>query len=560
MERKVYYGDFETTQPDENNIVEVYLWCVVKGRFKMYGEDIESFIEFCKTLKPSIMYFHNLRFDFSYIQYYLIQHDIEYEVLEKKGTIYSARFFDIELRDSLNFMPITLKEVGENYCTCYKKTSIDYNVSRGHKASPEEIKYCFNDCRVLEEGLNNYINSLSEVLTNAKAENSVNKIKRKLTNAGISFEAFKELSDFEKCCPKTTQNEYELFRDAYHGGYVYSKPCGIVENVRMIDCNSMYPFMYSSIQIPYGRPIMCKTYEDTLKFNFAIVKVSICFELREGFIPIIGGSFGRYGGTEYRASSYGVYEELTICSTDFELVQEFYDCDFEFIWGVGFETKPAFFKKYADTFIAVKNKEKGIKRAVAKVLLNSPYGKTAMNGLNEIKKYVIDENTHSVRTEVVGYEVEDDSYQYLPIAIAITASARAYLLNTARKIGFDSVYYMDTDSIKFKEKDTGLKYDPNTLGAWKDEGLVCLFKTIAPKKYVYWGIQNENSTDITIHFTCAGFSKKVLGEEMYHAKGVPKPLALELMKKFDKGLELTQLQSKLVEGGRALIPVRKVIK
>ena len=560
MKRKVYYADFETTQPDENNFVEVYLWAIVKGRYSEYGENIESFINLLKSMKKATIYFHNLRFDFSYIQYYLIKNNIEYKVLEKTGVIYQVKVFDVELRDSLNFMPMTLKEVGENYCKIYKKTSIDYNVSKGHKASQEEIVYCINDCRVLEEGLSNYLKTLEEVLTNAGAERSVKLLKKKLTNAGISFEAFKELSDYEECCPKTTQSEYELFRDSYHGGYVYSNPKGIVSDVRMIDCNSMYPFMYSSINMPYGLGIACKTYEETLKYKFSIIKILISFELKKGYIPIIGGSFGRYGGTEYKSSSEGFFEEMTISSIDFELVKEFYDVEFEFVWGFGFETKPNFFKKYADTFIAVKNKEKGIKRAVAKILLNSPYGKTAMNGLNEIKRYVIDEESKSVRTEVVGYEVDEDSYQYLPIAIAITSSARAYLLNTAKKIGFENVYYMDTDSIKFKEKETGLTYDPNTLGAWKDEGLVCLFKTIAPKKYVYWGLKEKDRTDLLIEFTCAGFSKKVLGEEMFHAKGVPKPLAINLMTKFDKGLELTQLQSRLVEGGRALVPVKKVIK
>lgn len=557
--RKVWYADFETTQPDENNQVEVYLWAIVSGKRVSTGRNIESFMEWCKGRK-AILYFHNLKFDFSYIQYYMLKNNIDAKVLEKKGSIYSVKFWQIELRDSLNFMPMTLKEVGENYCTQFKKTSIDYNVGKGHIASDEEIAYCINDCKVLEEGLNNYLSTLEEILENAGAYNSADKVKRKLTNAGVSFEAFKEMSNFDALCPKTTQTEYSLFKSAYRGGFVYSNPKGIVEDVMMIDCNSMYPYMYSTIEMPFGKGIVENDLPSLYKYKFYIIKLYIKYELKEGYIAIIGGGVGKYGNTEYRASSNGEFEELTISNKDFELIKEFYDIEFQFLWGVGWQTKPCFFKKYADTFIAVKNANKGIKRAVAKVLLNSPYGKTAMNGLNEIKKYYIDEKFKCVKSEVVGYEVDDEVFQYLPIAIAITSSARHYLLTTALKIGFENVYYMDTDSIKFKNKETNIKYDPDILGAWKNEGHCQLFKTISPKKYVYWGVEENGKIDNTIHYTCAGFNKSVLSAEMYHCKDVSREFAIELMNMFDKGLELSCLQSKLVEGGRALIPVKKQIK
>lgn len=561
MKKKVYFADFETTIPDENNTVEVYLWCCVSNKFKQYGEDIESFIELCKTFKKSIIYFHNLKFDFSYIHYYLIKNKIEYNLLEKKGTIYSVKFFDVELRDSLNFMPMSLEDVGELYCTKYKKTSIDYNVKKGHKATQQEIEYCFNDCYVLEEGLNNYLTNIENVLIGAGATKSATKVRKKLTNAGISFEAFKELSQFDECCPKTTQSEYNLYRDAYKGGFVYSNPKGIVEDVQMIDCNSMYPFMYSTINMPYGYGYTCVSEEELKKFNFYIIKVLIKYDLKPGYIAIIGGGFGKYGGINYKSTSEGEFEELTVCNTDFELIKEFYEIEYKFIWGVGFNTKKEFFKKYADTFIEVKNREKGIKRAVAKVLLNSPYGKTAMNGLNEIKSYEIDEISHSIKGYITGYDIDENVFQYLPIAIAITASARYYLLTTAKQIGFDKVYYMDTDSIKFKYFQTNIKYDPNILGAWKDEGRATLYKTIAPKKYVYWGVKNNDGTiDKKIYFTCAGFNKKVLTAELMHTKEVEKEEAIKLFKMFDTGLELECLQSKVVSGGRALIPVKKMIK
>lgn len=549
--KEVWYADFETTQPT-NNRVSVYLWVCLKGGTIHKGYDIKSFIEFIKD-KSYIIYFHNLKFDFSYIQYYLIQNEIDYKLLEKKGQIYSVRLFDVELRDSLNLMPITLKDIGELYCTKYKKTSIDYEVYEGHTATSEEIEYCINDCMVLEEGLNVYLDGLEKIINEAGCpEDITKKVRRKLTNSGIAFEVFKYMSNFDDLCPKTTHSEYELFKGAYKGGYVYSNNMGIKSNVQMIDNNSMYPYIYSTIPLPYGKGIYCRCEEDIKKYKFYILKVNIKYELKDGYIPIIGGSVGRYTTCHYKVSSDGEFEELVFCNSDFELIKEFYDIEYDYLWGYGFETKEHFFKKYADTFVKIKNENKGIKRALAKVMLNSPYGKTAMNGFTEIKKYFIDDEG-VIKSEITGYEIDESEYQYLPIAIAITAGARHLLLTTARDIGFENVLYMDTDSIKYLNKPVSFKFDSQTLGAWKDEGLCEYFKTIAPKKYVYY----HNGI---LSYTCAGFSKTILNKEMLHNENVSHETALEYMKNFDSGLELECLQSKKIEGGRALLPIKKEIK
>lgn len=560
MRKKVYFADFETTQPRANDMrVSVYLWAIVRDTYQAHGTNIDTFMAWCKNESNSVLYFHNLKFDFSYIHYWLLKNDIKCEILEKSGTIYSVKFWGIELRDSLNFLPMTLGEVGKNYCKIYQKTSIDYNVYWGHEATPQEIEYCINDCRVLEEGLNNYLTTLEIVLDEAGAHESAKKVRKKLTNAGVAFEAFKELSLYKECCPKTTQNEYALYSKAYKGGYVYSRPSGTLTNIMMIDCNSMYPYMYSSIDMPIGKGHPCIDFDELSRYKFGIVGVWIRYELKAGYIPIIGGGIGKYGNNIYKSSSEYEYEELTVSTVDLDLIQEFYECDIVYKWGVGFETCPKFFADYANKFLTVKNKEKGVKRNVAKVLLNSPYGKTAMNGLQEIRTYEIEND--AVVAHVSGYELDDDAYQYLPIAIAITANARSYLLRTAQKIGFDNIYYMDTDSIKFKNCDTGIDYDPNILGAWKNEGLCDKFKTIAPKKYVYWGVTNaDGSYDTKLHYACAGFGKGTLERDMCANKDVDAETAQYYIDKFAPNLTLTCLQSKVVDGGRALIPIEKMMK
>lgn len=549
--KKVYYADFETTKNKTNTATKVYLWVCLCGNEIFKGYNIESFINFCKG-KKIIIYFHNAKFDFSFIEYYLLKNKIFYKILEKKGTIYNAKFFNVEVRDSLNFLPMPLKNVGELYCKNYKKTCIDYEVDYEHIATQQEIDYCINDCKVLEEGLNNYFNSLIDILENVGCEKTLEKIDKKLTNAGIAFESFKELSVFEKACPKTTINEYEHMKKAYKGGFVFSKPCGIIKNVTMIDCNSMYPFIYSEKNLPYGKPKTCESLEECKNFEFYIVTINICYELKKDYIAIIGGGVGKYGNANYKASSNNEYEVLTICNFDFDMIQEYYFCDFVFVSGVGFNTKKNFFKNYCDIFLSIKNSERGIKRNVAKIMLNSPYGKCAMNGKNEIKEYFINEKD-IVENNVVGYEFDSESYNYLPIAISICAQARKHLLDTAKKIGFKNVYYMDTDSIKFINDDIDMEFNDNILGAWKFEGKAELFKTIAPKKYCYY----ESGK---IYFTCAGFSKNVLTEVLAHNTEITYENAIKNMNLFDSGLKLHCLQSKKVSGGRILQDTLKEIK
>lgn len=193
---RIWYADFETTQPTDKKEVTVYLWCAVNGKKRKTGTTISSFFDFCKKLKGHIIYFHNLKFDFSYIQYHALLFGIEHEILERRGKIYSVNLFNVQLRDSTNFfVNMSLREVGEKYCYTYKKTGIDHTALKDHIATPQEIEYCYNDCLIMQEAINRYLTTLKETLHHIAPKTAKN-INRKLTNSGISFSAFSECSNF----------------------------------------------------------------------------------------------------------------------------------------------------------------------------------------------------------------------------------------------------------------------------------------------------------------------------------------------------------------------------
>lgn len=583
--KSVLYGDFETTQPNKDKRVRVYLWAIAFPDWKVkHGNSINSFMDTILRRRV-IIYFHNLKFDFSYIFQYLQEHKIEYEICEKMGTIYSVKFNNVELRDSMNYLNMTLKQVGQNYCEKYGKLDYEgYEKPYNYIPNEEDIKYCSYDVLTLKEGFERYCETMRNILLSVNATKSADMIGKKLTNAGFAYEAFKELSDLEQVCSKTTREEFELFHFAYKGGYVYSKE-GFYQYLLMLDENSMYPDKYRNVPMPIGKPIECKSEKDAERFNFYIISINARYELKKGYIATIGGGVGKYGGTLYKSSSGGEYERLVITNYDLKIIKEFYDIDYEFEWCFGFETKQGLFEKYCDLFMEIKAKSKGIIRAGAKVFLNSPYGKTAMSGLNDKKDYYLDED-NIVCSRVIDLEMDDSQLQYLPIAICITASARYQLLTTARDIGFDRVVYMDTDSIKFmiskelydllmetpeekrqdivKEYFPKIQIDDKKLGYWKVEGYPLYFKTLAPKKYLYYDKSR-------LHITIAGFNKPAvlnkIGAEYDSSienevvsKPMTKEKAFKVFDNFKKGLKVTCNQSKLVAGGRLISQVEKEIR
>lgn len=559
--KKVWYADFETTKPNKYNQSFVYYWAMVCGDEIKEGNNIESFINTIKNMKKAEIYFHNLSgFDFEFIEYYLLSNNIEYKWLDKKQRFYSVDVFKVKLFDSMNWLNMSLQEIGENYCIKYKKSRIDHIAEEGHIATEEEKQYCINDCFVLQEGMINFKNELIKIFIEQNMFTTAKAVNKKLTISSLSYIGFRELSNIDKSCPKTTIDEYWKYKNAYKGGYVYSNPIGIQKNVKFRDVNSIYPKVYRDYDLPIGKGIICNTFNEIEKYKFYIAKIRIKYELKPDGFPIIGSGFSKFGSINYKSSSNGEWEERTECNIDLDLIKENYYCEIELINGWGFKTQKGLFFKYCDLFMNIKKNSKGVRRNIAKLMLNSPYGVLAKNGLLEKSNRFIDQNGIIRKELLITEEINENMFEYLPMAICITAGARQILLTAARKIGKKNVFYMDTDSIKFNGEidDLNLLYlDDYELGAFKIEnkGKNNYFKTIAAKRYVYW------EEDIKIlEFTCAGFNKKSLEKEMQHNCYVTEEQAIERMLAFDKGLNIEVIQAKKVLNGKAIIDAYKRIK
>lgn len=570
--KKIIYADFETTSNETYKIegeTRVYL-----GYFRYdNGKSVKfnSIEEFFHKLPARCrVYFHNLKFDGSFILHHILKYygNDDLSILEKGGVFYKIQYRDIEFIDSLNLLRFSLKDLAIQFNTSLPKGEIDHTKVRliDYKPTREEEEYAETDVIILSEVIPKFYKTLKEQIDNAPIndleikEKIKDKVEKKLTISGIAYEIFKATCNFNSLFPKVPYDVDKAMRGAYKGGYVMCKE--YVGPIVSFDINSSYPASYSEMPLPYGVPKFYKG-DERHKHDLNIVEVEICYELKENCPAIIGGSIGKYGGTEYQESSNGMYEVHTFSCVDLEQIELNYDCHYRVICGFGFKKINNVFKPYCDYFYNIKNNTKGVHKLIAKLMLNSPYGKTAMNGVNYLYDYEIIDN--QVMRKITGREIDEDSFEYIPLAIFITAYSRKRLYEGIRQVGYENVMYCDTDSMKILPSAVPKMdnlIDNEKIGYWKNEGQYTLAKFLAPKKYISYDCDGDKTIDVK----CAGFGKDVLIREFgmfdkdLNNREYTYEEALDYINKFSVGFSAETIQFKKVEGGRCAVPVTKGFK
>jgi hypothetical protein len=149
------------------------------------------------------------------------------------------------------------------------------------------------------------------------------------------------------------------------------------------------------------------------------------------------------------------------------------------------------FKDYIDKWMFIKATSTGAIRQLAKLMLNSLYGKFASNPKITGKIPELNEDgscSYKLPRDEDGNII--DEYKnpiYTPMGIFITSWARYTTITTAQKC-YDRIIYCDTDSIHLvgTEIPEVIKdiVDDNILGYWKHEGTFKRAKFLRQKTYV----------------------------------------------------------------------------
>ena len=535
-------ADFETTTDPED--LRVWASCAVdidSLEVVHLSTDIESFFEYLKN-KNTKCYFHNLKFDGEFILAYLERNGYKYvpgtytdgpkqgkrrplktgqysTLITNTGLFYSIEvmfervdknhFYKVTFLDSLKKLPFKAAKIAKDFELEESKGSIDYRAHRpkGHQLTDEEKEYIITDCKIVAQALKI---QFSEGL-------------KRMTNASDAMGHYKELlgkGNFEKRFPVLPVELDANIRRAYKGGFVYLNPkYKGAEGLqgKQYDVNSLYPWAMYDQLLPYGYPVFFEG-EPQYNPNYPLytVRFKCTFELKPGHIPLLPlKNNGRYVVTEYLTSSWfkqGNYwcnepVEIVLTSVDHKLFLEHYDTDrMEYLDGFMFKGMRGMFKEYIDHWMAIKETTTGAKRQLAKLQLNSLYGRFAMATKTSVKIPRLDDDG------VIQYDYSDEEIKdpvYTAMACFITAYAREKTIRSAQA-HFDRFIYADTDSLKLVgyEEPEGLDIHPTRLGAWKDEGDFQYSKWIRAKTYM-------TTVGDKTKVTCAGMPDNVKSQVTY---------------------------------------------
>ena len=540
------FAEFETTtDPDD---CRVWAWGLcdvdkdVMPEQCLLGNAIEGFLsELAKGVYDKV-YFHNLAFDGDFVLSFLMQRG--FKVVDnnpQKGEISTlisnmGKYYSIEIRfrtgikvtllDSLKKLPFSISGIAKAYNLTEQKLHIDYEEYRepGHTLTEDERKYLINDLLI---GAKAIALMLEEGMT-------------ALTIGSDSLNTYKAMMPaFVRRFPELPIEYDDDFRLAYRGGWTFLNPKyarQIVGPGTVYDVNSLYPWVMRTQSLPHGNPRWFNGFpwED----KAFIMSITFTAELKKNHFPIIQVK----GNPMFVPTQYLDKIEdpitLSVTSVDLAMWQEHYDIDIlSYNGGYYFETETGFFDEYIDHFMEIKASATGGRRTLAKLHLNSLYGKFASRPRVTGKYPVLEEGV----IRLIEGEEQVKKPIYTPLSVFVTAYARKKTIEAAQA-NYENFIYADTDSIHVigDVPEGSMEIHSTKLGAWKKEYNFDYATFWRAKAYT------ERKVDLE--------TQEVLGYET-HIAGLPREIADEVrLGDYWAGHELTgKLRAKRVRGGSVLV-------
>lgn len=511
----MYVADFETIPSDPTR---VWLWVILDEQEQAeHGNDISSFFTRLERFKKSeTIYFHNLKFDGSFIIVWAVKRGFkivdsltgagnEIEIcISDMGQFYyiyysfkrGKKTVTIRILDSLKIINASVSRIAHDYNVGTVKGECDYNLNRpeGYTPTNEEIDYCYTDCVIIMRAL-------------LKLRSQNYQFGKRMTAGSVAFntyrDSFRNKFAFNDWFPKLSNEVDSFLRTAYRGGYSFLNPTykGTQQPSYVYDINSMYPFMMTHYPLPYGEPIFFSGEPNpTEETPLFIVQISLDFTLKPGHFACIQLKHNLgFNAVEYLETSNCETPLLTVTNVDLE--QIFFNYDVEnltYYNGYYFRAKKGMFDDYINFYITLKQNSQGAERALAKLMLNSLYGKFGTNPHRRSKQVTIMDDKITFNYS----DVEETDSVYVPVAIFVTSYGRRYIQQAAYTAG-STFIYCDTDSLHCTTEQSNIWIDSKELGAYKMEGSFINSKFLRAKCYV------EVDSDGNEHYTVAGASKDV---------------------------------------------------
>lgn len=518
IKKTAWQCDFETTTGinfDIEGRVRVWLWGAkhhVTGEW-VFGKSIESFMQFLERDDVKSVFFHNLSFDFAFIENYLLENNYHFDMGAKwkmltrsyqtlkstMGTLYSSV---IKLRngrmvdfyDTAKVYPLPLEKLGDAFGIKKLKDNFDYFMYRpvGYEPTEDEMEYLRHDIMIQREAMEFNWEQMGYF---------------RLTRSSYAYEELihywcldrfgseedipvNYMEEFEAVFPKSSPVEQYKLRNAYAGGIVYVNPRykrQILRTVGMVfDVNSEYPGVMLTKMFPKGAAIYgTGAYKKDDKHPLYIQRLKCKFKAKAGEIPSLPKKLSIYNKA---VTSHDDLIHDTLLLTNIDLAHFFrnYDVwDIEWIEYYKFEGVMHPFKSFIEAWAAKKidaDKEHNEPmRLMCKLTMNGAYGKFAQSTKQNRKASYMEDGVIKYR-EV---EMIEHPQKYYPMGIFITAWARDTFLNGMYAFPPERRLYGDTDSVHVLGFDIPdkLDVDPYELGKWKPENVFDSARFLRDKSY-----------------------------------------------------------------------------
>ena len=278
---------------------------------------------------------------------------------------------------------------------------------------------------------------------------------------GIAIKYFEKQYDDILFIPKDYSVRKFIRESVYGGRMIHWKLSG--KNLISLDCNSLYPTGQAKGEFPIGRSYLIednKQFNELVKERNKLFIAEVTLDGKNRRFPIVPYRTEQIPG-EYRRLLYpsneftGVYT----CIDIFEAIDAGYELK-EFHQGIMWKEKMPLFKRMENVYerrLELKKVKNPIEY-VYKIILNSAYGKYVENpACSYLKGKKYEERKHE--KEIAKLELSNDEILYklsapedaegVPAYIGafILSYSRRIMNNYIKDVGYEYIYYGDTDSI-----------------------------------------------------------------------------------------------------------------
>lgn len=424
-----------------------------------------------------------------------------------------------ELRDSYALIPSNLASLTRSYAPEYVKQ--DIGLKEGvifDPQNPTHREYLAHDVLGLLSGLVTFYAQVKDIFH----------VTPGWTAPATALRAWQATIPKGVLYRRLPKRAEEFCRKAYYGGLVFLTSTAEHQDAMSIDVNSMYPSVMRDYGVPTGTAWHTTTEREGSP-AFYHVRVRVPEETPFTCIPLRtkNGVLWPTGTFESYISSH----ELAIGRS--------YGMEFEILDGFTFSEESKIFAEFIDTCEQLRIQHKGtaIEQTV-KIMQNGLYGKFGSQSMGtslELRMQVPEKDFTKYQPVVVRetgevipdlYEKHDElkaPYIQPHWAAWITSRARMRLVHICDAIGFDQVFYGDTDSVTGDRQaiedaiTAGRVVVSNRYGDVKIENRYEWFRAAGPKNY-----QGMLCVDGKVIDKAKGISKRVL-ESSEHLRAMSSP-------------------------------------